>query len=167
MSRIDQNSSSVKALILIASLVSSSTEASPDWTFEKVDACPGCLSDAAEATVRRTVQSLPLEFSRCLDCSLIYQTPRLAREALSSYFSSETFIQDPNGDNLDELLGYPDYFDWDKSYVVTAKLRLERIGRFKSPPGELLEIGSATGSFWLPHDRSVSASADLICPRGS
>src|SRR6266404_4771493 len=109
MSRIDQNSSSVKALILIASLVSSSTEASPDWTFEKVDACPGCLSDAAEATVRRTVQSLPLEFSRCLDCGLIYQTPRLARELLSSYFSSETFIQDPNGDNLDELLGYPDY----------------------------------------------------------
>ena len=147
MSRIDQNSSSVKALILIASLVSSSTEASPDWTFEKVDACPGCLSDAAEVTVRRTVQSLPLEFSRCLDCGLIYQTPRLTRESLSSYFSSETFIQDPNGDNLDELLGYPDYFDWDKSYAVTAKLRLDRIGRFKRPPGELLEIGTATGSF--------------------
>jgi SAM-dependent methyltransferase len=105
------------------------------------------LSDAAEPTVRRTVQSLPLAFSRCLDCGLIYQTPRLTRESLSSFFSSETFIQDPNGDNLDELLGYPDYFDWDKSYAVTAKLRLNRIARFKRPPGELLEIGSATGSF--------------------
>jgi SAM-dependent methyltransferase len=105
------------------------------------------LSDAAEATVRRTVQSLPLEFSRCLDCGLIYQTPRLTRESLSSYFSSETFIQDPNGDNLDELLGYPDYFDWDKRYAVTAKLRLDRIGRFRRTRGELLEIGPATGSF--------------------
>ncbi len=138
MSRIDQNSSSVKALILIASLVSSSTEASPDWTFEKVDACPGCLSDAAEATVRRTVQSLPLEFSRCLDCGLIYQTPRLARESLSSYFSSETFIQDPNGDNLDELLGYPDYFDWDKSYAVTAKLRLDRNRTIQETPRRIV-----------------------------
>jgi len=138
MSRIDQNSSSVKALILIASLVSSSTEASPDWTFEKVDACPGCLSDAAESTVRRTVQSLPLEFSRCLDCGLIYQTPRLAREALSSYFSSETFIQDPNGDNLDELLGYPDYFDWDKSYAVTAKLRLDRNRTIQETPRRIV-----------------------------
>jgi len=144
--RIDQNSSPVKAFVLTASLIAP-TEVSRDWNFEKVGACPGCFSDAAEVTVRRTVQSLPLEFSRCLDCGLIYQTLRLAREALSSYFSSETFIQDPNGDNVDELLGYPDYFDWDKSYAVTAKLRLKRIGRFKSPPGELLEIGSATGSF--------------------
>jgi hypothetical protein len=122
----DQNSSPVKALVLTASLIAP-TEVSRDWNFEKVGACPGCLSDAAEATVRRTVQSLPLEFSRCLDCGLIYQTRRSAREALSSYFSSQTFIQDPNGENLDELLGYPDYFDWDKSYAVTAKLRLERI----------------------------------------
>jgi hypothetical protein len=89
------------------------------------------LSDAAEPTVRRTVQSLPLEFSRCLDCGLIYQTPRLTRESLSSYFSSETFIQDPNGDNLDELLGYPNYFNWDKSYAVTAELRLDRIGPYR------------------------------------
>jgi len=146
VSCIDQNSSPVKALVLTASLLPAPTKASRDWKFENVG-CPGCLSDAAEPTVRRTVQSLPLEFSRCLDCALIYQTPRLTRESLSSYFSSETFIQDPNGDNLDELLGYPDYFDWDKSYAVTAKLRLDRIGRFKRPPGELLEIGSATGSF--------------------
>src|SRR5437762_1114487 len=88
---IDQNSSLVKVLVLTATLIAP-TEVSRDWNFENVGACPGCLSDAAESTVRRTVQSLPLEFSRCLDCGLIYQTPRLAREALSSYFSSETFI---------------------------------------------------------------------------
>jgi SAM-dependent methyltransferase len=146
ITHIDQNSSPVKALVLTASLLPASTKASRDWKFENVG-CPGCLSDAAEPTLRRTIQSLPLEFSRCLDCGLIYQTPRLTRESLSSYFSSETFIQDPNGDNLDELLGYPNYFDWDKSYAVTAKLRLDRIRRFKRPPGELLEIGSATGSF--------------------
>src|ERR1700749_263535 len=122
ITRIDQNSSPAKALVLTASLLLASTKTSRDWKFENVG-CPGCLGDAAEPTVRRTVQSLPLEFSRCLDCGLIYQTPRLTRESLSSYFSSETFIQDPNGDNLDELLGYPNYFDWDKSYAVTAELR--------------------------------------------
>ena len=53
---------------------------------------------------------------------------------------------------MDELLGYPDYFAWDKSYAKTASLRLKRIIKFKKPPGELLEIGSATGSFWMRLD---------------
>jgi SAM-dependent methyltransferase len=97
--------------------------------------------------VRRTVQELPLEFSSCRNCGLIYQNPRMTRESLASYFSSNTFIQDPQGADSGELLGYPDYFDWDKSYRKTAGLRLRRLAKFKKPPGELLEIGTATGSF--------------------
>jgi SAM-dependent methyltransferase len=104
-----------------------------------------CLHTEAIPVVQRTVQGLPLEFSRCCNCDLIYQTPRLTRESLSSYFSSDVFLQDPG--DLDELLGYPDYLDWDKSYARTASLRLKRIVMYKQPPGELLEIGSATGSF--------------------
>jgi SAM-dependent methyltransferase len=105
-----------------------------------------CLHDDAVTTVQKTVQNLPLEFSLCRNCGVIYQNPRLTKDALSLYFSSDIFIDDPK-DNLDELLGYPDYFAWDTSYARTAHLRLKRIVRFKKPPGELLEIGSATGSF--------------------
>jgi len=104
--------------------------------------------------VRRTIQELPLEFSLCRSCRLIYQNPRMTRESLASYFSSNTFIQDPEGADSGELLGYPDYFDWDQSYRKTARLRLMRLAKFKKPPGELLGIGTATGSF-LDAARSI------------
>jgi SAM-dependent methyltransferase len=118
-----------------------------EWNFERLSGCPVCRSADASTVVARKVRGFPLEFSRCGHCSLIYQNPRLTRESLASYFSSNLFIQDPKGDNLDELLGYSDYFDWDRSYKRTAQLRLARLARFKQPPGELLEIGTATGSF--------------------
>ena len=118
-----------------------------EWQFERLAICPICQHNEASTVVRRTVQGLPLEFSQCERCALIYQNSRFTRESLADYFSSNIFIRDPNDDNLDELLGYPDYFDWDKSYSKTAMLRLDRILKLKKPPGELLEIGTATGSF--------------------
>jgi SAM-dependent methyltransferase len=128
-------------------MTSSSTRPQEQWNFESVGACPACGRFEAFKFVKRTVRGLPLEYSRCGNCGLIYQNPRLTRASLASYFSSNLFIQDPGGDNPNELLGYSDYFDWDKSYRPTASLRLKRIARFKKPPGHLLEIGTATGSF--------------------
>jgi len=127
--------------------VASGPQSAEQWKFEAVRGCPVCQSIEAATVVNRTVRGFPLRFCRCGNCRLIYQNPRLTRDSLASYFSSELFIQDPHGDNLDELLGYPDYLDWDRSYRKTARLRLRRLTRFKPPPGELLEIGTATGSF--------------------
>ena len=124
-----------------------SIEQAARWSFERLEACPVCGSAEATKILRRTVQELALEFSRCHNCTLIYQNPRMTRDALASYFSSSTFIYDPEGAESGELLGYPDYFDWDRSYRKTSKLRLARLVKFKQPPGELLEIGTATGSF--------------------
>jgi SAM-dependent methyltransferase len=119
----------------------------PEWRFEWLSGCPVCQSVAASTVLAKKVRGFPLEFARCGSCSLVYQNPRLTRESLASYFSSSLFLQDPEGDKLDELLGYSDYFNWDRSYKRTAQLRLARLARFKQPPGLLLEIGSATGSF--------------------
>lgn len=92
---------------------------------------------------------MPLDFVRCVACGLTFQNPRLTREALASYFSSATFVRDSEAPDydLDEPLGYHDYDDWDASYKTTATLRLRRMLRYKKPPGRLLEIGTATGSF--------------------
>lgn len=118
------------------------------FKFETLTSCPACSSREASAVLNRPVQGLALKFQRCEQCGLTYQNPRLTREALANYFSSATFIQDdPTGNHLDELLGYPDYFAWDESYRATASLRLRRITKFIKPPADLLEIGSATGSF--------------------
>lgn len=118
------------------------------WQFEDVSACPACQSTRSANVFRRAIQGVPLAFSKCNSCGLIYQNPRFTHESAAAYFSSDTFIrQDPEGDKLDEIIGYPDYFAWDASYTKTAALRLKRIAKFKSPPGDLLEIGPATGSF--------------------
>jgi SAM-dependent methyltransferase len=118
-----------------------------EWRFERLSGCPVCQSVKASTVLAKKVRGFPLEFARCGNCFLVYQNPRLTRESLASYFSSSLFLQDPEGDKLDELLGYSDYFNWDRSYKRTAQLRLARLARFKQPPGLLLEIGTATGSF--------------------
>src|SRR5262245_56863407 len=86
-----------------------------EWRFERLAACPICQHVEAWTVVQRMVQGLPLEFSKCGRCGVIYQNPRFTRDSLADYFSSNVFIKDPKGD-LDEFLGYLDYFDWDKSY---------------------------------------------------
>lgn len=118
-----------------------------EWRFERLSGCPVCHCVDASRVVAKKVRGFPLEFVRCRSCFLVYQNPRLTRESLASYFSSSLFVQDPEGEKLNELLGYADYFNWDRSYKRTAQLRLTRLAKYKQPPGALLEIGTATGSF--------------------
>ncbi|TAK42797.1 MAG: class I SAM-dependent methyltransferase [Betaproteobacteria bacterium] len=120
-----------------------------EWIFEPVQACLICGGQQSSTVLERTIRSIPLRFVRCKACSLVYQNPRPTSETLKRYFSSTTFVKDSDneGYSLDELLGYPDYLDWDISYRKSASLRLGRIARFTQPPRELLEIGTATGSF--------------------
>jgi SAM-dependent methyltransferase len=124
-------------------------DATVDWKFEEVESCLLCRGTAFTPIFARSIRSVPLRFVKCTACGLVFQTPRFTPDALASYFSSSFFIKDSasSGSTLDELLGYYDYEEWDDSYKRTARPRLGRIQRFKSPPGRLLEIGTATGSF--------------------
>lgn len=119
------------------------------WQFERITACPLCGGAQFNTIVSKVIRSVPLTFIKCVGCGLIVQNPRLTREALSAYFSSSTFVRDSAAPDytLGEPLGYHDYDDWDASYKSTATLRLRRILRYRRPPGRLLEIGTATGSF--------------------
>jgi SAM-dependent methyltransferase len=119
------------------------------WDFERLSACPLCGGKGFATTFSKRIRSIPLEFVTCRDCGLMFQNPRLTREALAAYFSSTTFLRDSEATDydLDQPLGYHDYEEWDASYKSTADLRLARILRYRRPPGRLLEIGTATGSF--------------------
>jgi len=125
------------------------TDADALWQFETLTACPVCGGEEFITVLSRQMRAVPLSFVRCGSCDLVIQNPRLTREALSAYFSSTNFVQDSESSDytLNEPLGYHDYDDWDASYKSTATLRLRRILRYKAPPGRLLEIGTATGSF--------------------
>jgi len=119
------------------------------WEFETLSACSLCGGHEFSEVLSRAHRSIPLTFTKCLGCGLILQNPRLTRETLAGYFSSSTFVRDSDAPDykLGEPLGYHDYDEWDASYTSTATLRLRRILRYKRPPGRLLEIGTATGSF--------------------
>jgi SAM-dependent methyltransferase len=119
------------------------------WNFEALAACPLCAGTILKTWFNRSIRTIPLTFVKCGDCGLIFQNPRLTREALAEYFSSATFVRDSGAPDysLDGPLGYHDYDEWDASYKSTATLRLRRILRYRRPPGRLLEIGTATGSF--------------------
>jgi hypothetical protein len=119
------------------------------WQFENVGACLICGSPVFDVIFDKPVRSVPLRFVKCSQCGLVFQSPRFTRDTLVRYFSSSFFIKDSDSSDfsLGELLGYSDYEAWDASYKRTASLRLKRIGRFAPPPGRLLEIGTATGSF--------------------
>jgi SAM-dependent methyltransferase len=119
------------------------------WRFEELDACLTCGVKALETIYQKRIRSVPLQFVKCSSCGLVFQNPRFTRDSLAEYFSSSLFIKDSESADctLEDLLGYYDYSAWDESYKKTARLRLVRIGRFRPPPGRLLEIGTATGSF--------------------
>ena len=119
------------------------------WDYERIDECPLCSARSFVTVFDREIRSVPVKFVRCHRCDLVFQNPRMTREGLQDYFSSSVFIKDADSEEFDlkDTLGYPDYFDWDPSYRRTADLRLAHIRRFKAPPGSLLEIGTATGSF--------------------
>ena len=119
------------------------------WQFETLSACPLCAGVRFASVFAKSIRSVPLEFVRCEACALTFQNPRLTREALGRYFSSTTFVRDSDASDyhLGAPLGYHDYDEWDASYKSTADLRLARILRYTRPPAQLLEIGTATGSF--------------------
>ena len=120
------------------------------WDFENLEACLICGSTGFHVVYEKNIRNVPLRFVKCSQCGLVFQNPRFTRDTLSAYFSSSFFIKDgdsPDVVSLEDLLGYFDYEAWDASYKRTATLRLKRIRRFAPPPGRLLEIGTATGSF--------------------
>jgi len=130
-------------------------ETSPErWRFEQVSACPLCEGTGASELLSRRVQGVALRFVRCVPCGFIYQNPRFTPEELARYFSSPAFIKDASDKiDLNDTLGYYDYFAWDHSYRLTARRRLARIRKLLLPrapeadPARLLEVGTATGSF--------------------
>jgi SAM-dependent methyltransferase len=138
-----------RAKVAMSETVVPALRRNEDWEFEHLDGCVVCHSTRLEAIHHSRPRGIPLRFDRCLDCSFIFQNPRLTRASLQNYFDSGTFIEDSksNDNALDEQLGYFNYLDMDHSYKRTAAIRLRRLGRFRPAPGRLLEVGSATGSF--------------------
>jgi SAM-dependent methyltransferase len=117
-------------------------------SFQPRPACPVCGQASRSTYLRKFIRGIPLGFSRCLRCGLIYQDPMPSTDALKLYFNSHEFINDGrNTDDLRDTLGYYNYDAWDHSYRRTAAIRLGVIQRWAAPPARLLEIGTATGSF--------------------
>lgn len=112
------------------------------------EGCPLCGAVERRTHLNRMIRGIPLQFSRCVVCGCIFQDPIPDAATLRSYFSSTQFVNDGHHtSDLADTLGYYDYNAWDFSYRRTASIRLRNIARWVPPPADLLEIGTATGSF--------------------
>src|SRR5712691_12183700 len=58
-----------------------------DWKFEEVPSCRVCQTGGSTVIYKKHIRSILLQFVKCSGCGLIYQNPRLTREALVKYFS--------------------------------------------------------------------------------
>jgi len=102
-------------------------------------ACDTCGSDKPLAR-HDLSQSLSLEPSmsvvQCAKCGLRYMNPRMTAAEYRDFYSGTTYLQD---------YGYQDLLS--SSRVPEFRRTLGRIRQRLAPPGDLLDIGTATGEF--------------------
>jgi len=74
--------------------------------------------------------------NRCLDCGLVYVSPRLRQEWRSTFNSWDVICD--RGLEYDAQASY---------HILTAQRRLQRVERYLGGPGKIMDVGCATGYF--------------------
>jgi len=78
----------------------------------------------------------------CTHCGLVYVTPRLPPERLHEMYQSEYW----ESDRAKEF-GYTEYLADRELYERTYRRRTRTIGRYRTDPGHVLDVGCAAGFF--------------------
>lgn len=91
---------------------------------------------------------IPMSYSRCNDCTAVFQNPLPTRESMALVFDDERLFGGcPGNKNFDDAIAYHDYAAYERAVSRNAVPLLKKLARFTPPPGRLLEIGGATGWF--------------------
>lgn len=109
-----------------------------DEQLVEVSTCQLCGSDEH----RVLFEESPYSVLRCLDCGLVFVTPRLAPEALENVYGERYWKSDSP-----KTQGYSDYAADEPLYLKTFRRRL---GALRLQPGRtlrVLDVGCAAGFF--------------------
>ncbi len=105
----------------------------------EVSTCQVCGSGRSELKF----EEAPFSVRRCVDCGLVFVSPRLTAEALHRDVYSEQYWR---SDRPREH-GYADYAKDEPLYLKTFRRRRGLVARHCPEPGRVLDIGCAAGYF--------------------
>ena len=118
-----------------------------NWQFDSLKECIVCGSPDFAVHYQSERRGVPLAFSRCQRCDVVFQNPRLTLECLKYFFSSEFFFGKSGDAPAKDAVGYYDYGAWENCYKMNSDAILRSIQKYVPPPAQLLEVGPATGWF--------------------
>jgi transcription elongation factor Elf1 len=115
--------------------------------IDPYDRCPVCGSEALlDAGAIDIDPNNRIRWSRCSDCGLRFQNPRLSEASLHDLYAAADYFGTKGHDN--PLAAYADFTRHDPVRIRQARRRLARIGKLSGiQTGRLLDVGSASGFF--------------------
>jgi SAM-dependent methyltransferase len=93
-----------------------------------------------------------------MDCSLVFQNPRLAETAIAALYRSQDYF---GRDRSSHSAAYVDYLRYDRIRIEQSRRRMRRIMEISGTRhGRLLDVGSASGFFGVA---AREAGFDVTC----
>lgn len=112
----------------------------------EVDRCYVCEGRELSRVYTREFFEREFHWSRCDNCGLVFQNPKLTRESLSAIYNSKLYWQDDQRTDDGRRMGYNQYEKGDAQRLELGRQRVELLCSYLAE-GRVLEIGCATGSF--------------------
>jgi 2-polyprenyl-3-methyl-5-hydroxy-6-metoxy-1,4-benzoquinol methylase len=105
--------------------------------IESVAKCPLCGGSSSARFDRREFKSLPVSNVICLNCGLVYQSPRRTEAEIQAFYEAEyrLLYQGQEGPNPKDLA----------VQTARARLTLEFASPYIHPGAHILDIGCSTG----------------------
>lgn len=118
------------------------------WEWSPLDRCALCNSPDIQPHYAGNKLNIPMSYSRCSDCTVVFQNPRPTAETMAQIFGDcRLFSGSDQNKDLDNGVIYYDYSAYENALSRNAVPLLRKIARHVPPPARLLEIGGATGWF--------------------
>jgi SAM-dependent methyltransferase len=113
--------------------------------IERYVRCPLCGSERLTPAHTLDLGAARLSWDRCMDCSLVFQNPRLAETAITALYHSQDYFGRARSSHS---AAYVDYLRYDRVRIEQSRRRMRRIVKISGTRrGRLLDVGSASGFF--------------------
>ncbi len=134
-------------------------------SFEHVNACLVCGGDQFVERFGITRFGITFVWVKCRNCSFVFQPKRLTQESLGIIYQSLNFWKAADLKSGEKVAGYDDYLGDELVRLANMRRRLKKIKDRYLNEGNLLDIGTASGTFIKEANRFgfVSKGIEVSC----
>lgn len=118
-------------------------------------ACPVCGASEVRQPFSKEFRGYQLHFATCVECSTLYQNPRMTVDSLRTIYDSEEFFE-----GRGKSVNYYSFLSGETYLRRTARGRIERF-RSEARGTRLLEVASAAG-FFLAEAKAAGFEAEGV-----